>query len=344
MAGSKIAVALSGGLDSAVCAALLQKQGYEVIGVTMALYSAGCRSVIEDAGKVASHLCIPHHTVDFSPAFEERVINPFCHGYASGKTPNPCVSCNRDLKFGLLLDYIKKIGADYLATGHYARIKNTETGYALCKALDPVKDQTYFLYTLKPSVLASLLFPVGQLQKSEVVKIAADFGLPVSPDRESHDICFIAGYNYRTFLKERLQTSPGKIYDVKGREVGEHSGISNYTVGQRHGINLGQSERLYVISIDSQTNSLVVGPESYLFTSTLTAGDLAWISGYAPDENLQVKAKIRYQAPETPAKLVPGDDCMQVLFDTPVRAAAPGQSIVFYSGDRVLGGGIIRSR
>ncbi|MDD5122818.1 MAG: hypothetical protein PHX97_05490, partial [Dehalococcoidales bacterium] len=154
---------------------------------------------------------------------------------------------------------------------------------------------------------------------------------------------FMAGNNYRTFLKKRISTSTGKIYDIKGREVGEHSGISNYTIGQRQGINLGQSERLYVISIDPQTNSLVVGPESCLFTNTLNAGDLTWISGFPPDDNLQLKAKIRYQAPESTVKLLPGVGCIQVIFDTPVKAPAPGQSIVFFNGDRVLGGGIIRS-
>jgi len=343
VACSKVAVALSGGLDSAVSAALLQKQGYEIFGVTMDLCKAGCISVVEDACKVASLLRIPHHVVDFSDDFEERVVTPLCHGYASGETPNPCVSCNRDLKFGLLLNHIKKLGADYLATGHYARIINVETGHALCKAIDPIKDQTYFLYTLKSSVLASLLFPVGRFLKCEVAKMAEDFGLPVSPDRESHDICFMAGNNYRTFLKKRISTSTGKIYDIKGREVGEHSGISNYTIGQRQGINLGQSERLYVISIDPQTNSLVVGPESCLFTNTLNAGDLTWISGFPPDDNLQLKAKIRYQAPESTVKLLPGVGCIQVIFDTPVKAPAPGQSIVFFNGDRVLGGGIIRS-
>ncbi|MDD2471686.1 MAG: tRNA 2-thiouridine(34) synthase MnmA [Dehalococcoidales bacterium] len=343
MAGEKVAVALSGGMDSAVCAALLLKKGYQVLGVTMHLTRSAATSPVDRAHSIAARLGIPHYVVDFSSEFEDKVIDPFCLQYSSGETPNPCVACNRDLKFGLLLDHIKKLGARFLATGHYARIYGNGSEYHLCKAYDTFKDQTYFLYTLKPDILPSVLFPIGGLLKQEVAKLADDYSLPVSVDDESHDICFMGGANYRSALGSRISTPPGKVYDISGKEAGTHSGISNYTIGQRHGLNLGQPERLYVIRIDRDTNSIIVGPESCLEKKSLIAGSINWISGSFPGDRLNITAKIRYGSTETPVSLSPCGDNLEVLFSSPVKAVSPGQSIVFYSGDDVLGGGIIHS-
>ncbi|MDD4635845.1 MAG: tRNA 2-thiouridine(34) synthase MnmA [Dehalococcoidales bacterium] len=343
MSGRKVAVAISGGLDSAVCAALLIKQGYQVVGVTMHLTNSSAKSVIDNARSVASTLNIPHHVIDFSAAFEEKVVTPFCQHYTSGKTPNPCVACNYYLKFGLLLDYVKQIGVDFLATGHYARIVKHDSGLSLCKAIDTFKDQTYFLYTLKSGILPSLLFPIGNLYKREVAILAKELSLPVPVNEGSQDICFMSGANYRTFLSSRLSTLPGKVYDISGQELGVHSGISNYTIGQRQGLNFGQAEKLYVVEIDQAANSIIIGPESYLRKTRLFADSINWISGSFPHNKLDITAKIRYGSTETPVNLVPSADILEVEFASPVKAVTPGQSIVFYYGDELLGGGIIRA-
>lgn len=343
MYGKKVAVALSGGLDSAACAAILLEQGCQVIGVTMHLTGTATKSVIDKAHAITARLRISHHVVDLSDAFENLVLNPFCQQYASGLTPNPCVLCNRSLKFGLLLDHVKKLGADYLATGHYARIKTDNGRILLCKARDNSKDQTYFLYTLKSGDLESLLFPVGGMLKKEAAGICEDHGLPVFAEEESNDICFLGGADYRSVLDNRLSTPPGKAYDISGKEIGIHSGISNYTIGQRQGLNFGQSEKLYVLSVDAGTNSIVVGNEKNLFKEKLVADSLNWISGTFPSDYQNITAKIRYGADEVPVTLVPEENRLEVHFSTPVKAVTPGQSIVFYSGDEMLGGGIIRS-
>jgi tRNA-specific 2-thiouridylase len=342
MSGRKVAVALSGGIDSAVSAALLLKQGYDVFGVTMHLNESATSSPIDTSRNIARKLGIPHHVLDFSALFEKKVITPFCQQYAEGKTPNPCVICNHELKFGSLLDSVKQLGAEYLATGHYARIETKGQTNVLCKAFDKAKDQTYFLYTLKHDILSSLLFPIGDLLKKDVVRLASELSIPVSSDGESHDICFMAGSNYRELLNTCLKTTPGKVYDVSGNEIGSHTGISNYTIGQRQGLNFGQQEKLYVTDIDIYNNSITVGPASYLDKFMLVAGDIKWISGRFPQGIKDITAKIRYGAKEIPVTLKTDGNLLSVTFSSPVKAVAPGQSVVFYSGDEVLGGGIIR--
>ena len=343
MGKTKVAIALSGGLDSAVSAALLLEKGYEVIGVTMRLADHSSQAAAPKARVIAKHLGIPLHVLDFSFIFEKEVVAPFCEQYVSGATPNPCVLCNRKIKFGVLLDEIRKMGVDFLASGHYARITKDSSCFTLCKAFDPIKDQTYFLYTLKADILPRLLFPIGNMFKKDVVELAKKLRLPVSTNEESHDICFMSGVNYRNFIRSRIVKSPGKVYDFTGRHIGFHRGISDYTIGQRQGLNFGQQEKYYVTAINKTDNTITIGPKSQLEKSRLIATGINWISGFPPRSCQNLTAKIRYGAPEIPVMLSKAEDNLEVIFATPVYAVTPGQSVVFYSGDELLGGGIIHS-
>lgn len=349
MRQKRVAVAMSGGVDSSLAAALLKEAGYEVIGITMQIWPSekqafgGCCGLeaIEDAKKVSYKLGIPHYVMNLRDIFAQRVITDFCQEYSLGRTPNPCIRCNQYIKFDVLLQRIKELEADFLATGHYARIDHSSDGYRLLKAIDLSKDQSYFLYTLGQDELKHLLFPLGNLYKVEVRKQAAKLGLPTANRRDSQDVCFITDKDYRSFVAQHIPPQPGDIIDTGGKVIGKHNGLARYTVGQKQGLGLTSNKRLYVLKLDTTGNRLVVGTEGQLLSNTLSAGKLSWVSGKAPREPIRVTAKIRYKSPEAAAELNLNGETAEVKFHQPQRAIAPGQAVVFYQGEEVLGGGII---
>ncbi len=354
MPRKRVAVAMSGGVDSSLAAALLKGDGDEVIGVTMQIWAVkapeedrpgACCGVeaIEAAKRVAYKLEIPHYVLNLRDIFAQKVIDYFCQEYSLGRTPNPCIRCNQYIKFDVLLQKAKELGADFLATGHYARIEHSPNGYRLLKAVDTSKDQSYFLYTLGQRDMQYLLMPLGSLHKAEVRKQAAKLGLPTANRRDSQDVCFIPDNDYRSFIARHITLQPGDIVDTADKVLGKHHGLAQYTVGQRQGLGLTSNKRLYVLKLDATGNRLVVGSEEQLFSNTLTASRLSWVSGQAPAEPIAVTAKVRYKSPEAVADLTVNDGIAKVQFHQPQRAIAPGQAVVFYQGDVVLGGGIIES-
>ncbi|WP_223924026.1 tRNA 2-thiouridine(34) synthase MnmA [Geobacter sp. AOG2] len=346
--GPVIAVAMSGGVDSSVTAALLKSQGHEVIGITMQLFaprSAGSGSAAHDAATVAKHLGIPHHVIDLVANFHELIIKDFIDEYRCGCTPNPCVRCNRYVKFGLLLDQARELGADMLATGHYVR--KTVDGAGVChlrQARCIGKDQSYFLCMLSQEQLARVIFPLGEMEnKEEVRRLARGFHLPVAEKGDSQEVCFIPNDDYVLFLEGGgvLKGIPGDIIHVDGRVIGHHRGTHRYTIGQRKGLGIAWSKPLYVTAIDSEHNLVVVGEEQYLAVDGLLAAEIGWI--VPPDaEEFEATCKIRYrhQPVQCHVKLLPEGGCA-VRFDEPQKAVTPGQSVVFYRDDEVLGGGKI---
>lgn len=353
---TSVLVAMSGGVDSSLAAALLVEQGYRVTGVTLHLWAgeedfcpvpASCCSLeaVEGARRVCGQLGIPHYVFDFREQFQRLVVEEFIREYGRGRTPNPCLACNRWIKFRLLLEQARRLGFSYLATGHYARIRRSEEGYHLYRGRDRRKDQSYVLYMLGQDELSHLLFPLGELTKAEVRREAVRRGLATAGRPESQEICFIPDGDYRRFLSARLPARPGPILDLSGRVLGTHRGLAYYTIGQRKGLGLsGQPYPLFVIALRPEENALVVGPEEALLSPALEAGDVSFVSGRWPEEPLRVEAKVRYRTPEAPARLFPLEgDRVRVEFDTPQRAITPGQAVVFYQGEEVLGGGIIHS-
>jgi len=350
MPSMRVAVAMSGGVDSSVAAALLVAAGYEVIGVTMQIWPSdepdfgGCCGLeaVEDAKKVAYQLGFPHYVMNLRDVFARMVIDDFCREYSLGRTPNPCIRCNQYIKFDTLLERIKELDARFIATGHYAGIEPSSAGYRLLKAVDRTKDQSYFLYTLGQKELSHLLLPLGKLQKAEVRALAAKLNLPVSVKRDSQDVCFIPDGDYRLFIAGRVSLRPGDIVDTEGKVLGRHKGLAQYTVGQRQGLGLASNTRLYVTRLDSTGNRLVVGTTGQLLSDSLIAGSLNWVSGKMPDGSIGITAKIRYRSPEVSASLHFNNGVVEVRFHQPQWAITPGQSVVFYQGDAVLGGGIIQ--
>lgn len=344
----KIAVAMSGGVDSSVTAALLKQQGHEVIGVTMRLFeprATGCGTAAHDAAVVAAHLGIPHHVVDFSPDFRDLIINDFIAEYRCGQTPNPCVRCNRYIKFGLLLDTTRTLGAELLATGHYVRKTVDYDGLChLRMARNIRKDQSYFLFTLTQERLAQLLFPLGEVEsKDEVRRLAREFGLPVAEKSDSQEVCFIPNDDYVAFLEANsaLAESTGDIIHVNGTVLGRHRGTHRYTIGQRKGLGIAWSEPLFVVAIDTERNAVVVGEEPDVYAHGLLAEDTSWIIPPATEE-FAMTCKIRYRHQPVACSVTPGESgACRVRFDAPQKAVTPGQSVVFYRGDEVLGGGRI---
>ena len=349
----KVLVAMSGGVDSSVAAYLLCEEDYEVVGVTMCLgiKEAGSvkplccgRQAIEDAKKVCHKLNISHYVMDFAGDLEEKVINPFIREYARGRTPNPCVECNKHIKFGSLLKKALGLGFDYLATGHYAKLQSENGRFFLKRPEDRNKDQSYFLYSIKYNRLKYILFPLDILTKEEVRKIAKRINLPVADKPQSQDICFIPNGDCRGFLKERIKKmNPGPIIDLNGKILGRHKGIYFYTVGQRGGLGISSKRPLYVISLDVGKNQLIVGERKHLGAKELTAGNLNFL---VKDFPKNVFAKIRYAHPEAKCKIINyhlrgNNGKIKVVFQQEQEAITTGQSIVFYDNDIVLGGGII---
>lgn len=345
--GRKVLVAMSGGVDSSVAAMLLKKEGYDVSGVTMCMGiavendSARCcgAEAIDDAKNVCDRLEILHYVFDYAAQLEDDVVTKFISEYENGRTPNPCVECNRHLKFDNLLNKARGLGFDFLATGHYAVIERNGEQYFLKRPKDKKKDQTYFLYPIPRGKLGSLLFPLAFLTKDEVRDLAKKNSLPVAEKPESQDICFVTQKNYQQFLLERGRAfQPGPIVDKRGRILGQHRGIIFYTIGQRGGLGISYTTPLYVVSIDPGKNRIVVGEKKDLLARGLIAGDINMLVKSWPR---QVYAKIRYRKKEALCEVTAANDRLRVIFSEEQEAITPGQSVVFYAHDRVLGGGEI---
>src|SRR6185369_14855786 len=352
---NRVVIAMSGGVDSSVSAALLKEQGYDVTGVSLQLYDPvpkepGCRlktccslDDVMDAGRVAKKLGIPFEVIDMRAEFRELVIKYFIAEYAAGRTPNPCIRCNDLIKFDLLLKKAKEMGADLLATGHYARISEDGNGRKwLLTGLDPAKDQSYFLFTLTQEQLQQVIFPVGMLEKSCVRKLASDFSLPVAQKHESQEICFIPDNDYVKFLETHgVAQKPGDIVTSDGTVLGRHSGLHRYTVGQRKGLGIAWKHPLHVQTIDIEKNQVVVGASDELAMSSLTAVRATWSTAPSAPE-FRAACRIRYRHKPAPCKVVVlADNSFEVHFDLPQSSVTPGQAAVLYDGERVLGGGWI---
>lgn len=349
----KALIGMSGGVDSSVAAYLTQQEGFSCIGATMRLYTGqdqegSCCSLddVEDARTVAYRLGMPFYVFNFSEDFREKVMADFVRCYESGLTPNPCIQCNRHLKFDRFLRRAQELGCDCIVTGHYARIaENPQTGrFELRKAIDEAKDQTYFLYTLTQEQLCCTRFPLGKLTKAEARAIAESKGFINAKKRDSQDICFIPNGDYAAFLSSYTgKTYPqGDYLDQSGKVVGRHKGAVAYTLGQRKGLNLAMGEPVYVCGKDMANNTVTVGPNEALMRTTLLAEDCNWIAIPSPTAPIRTKAKARSRMTEQPATVYPEENgIVRVVFDEPQRALTPGQAVVFYDGDTVLGGGTI---
>ena len=355
----RIVVAMSGGVDSSVAAALLAEQGHDVIGVSMQLYDnsqmtdSGLRAFgtcctiddLYDARRVAAAIGIPHYIVNFERKFEEHVVSDFLREYASGRTPIPCVHCNGDLKFASLVERAESFGAPMVATGHYAQVDFDEqtARYRLKRGTDARKDQSYFLFTLTQAQLSHAMFPVGGLDKPAVREVARELGLVVAEKPDSHEICFVPDGDHAAFLaRQGAAHGEGTIRDAEGQVLGSHGGIHRYTVGQRKGLGLSSPIPLYVVDIDASSNSLTVGPREALERRELSASGVNWIAGTPPADGLRVTAQIRHRHKEAPATIHPaGSDRVRLVFETPQAAVAPGQALVMYQGAEVIGGGWI---
>jgi len=351
---------MSGGVDSSVAAALLKEEGYQVIGATVQIWPSqklageadrfsGCCSLdaVSEAERVAYRLGIPHYVMNFNDLFEQKIIDDFCWQYSRGRTPNPCIRCNEHIKFGALLSRAKVLEADFLVTGHYTRIERDKVSgrYLLRKGLDPGKDQSYVLYRLSQDQLRHALMPLGCFTKEGVRKMALELGLPVVNKSESQEICFIPDGDYTVFLREYMPQAvvPGPILDREGNILGEHRGILFYTIGQRKGLGISATEPLYVVAIDRGRNAVTVGSRGEVYGDELVAADLNWIAIESLKQPLEIKARIRYRHREADAVLspLPNGERVQVKFKKPQMAITPGQAVVFYHEDTVVGGGTI---
>ena len=353
----RIVVAMSGGVDSSVAAALLALEGHEVIGLSMQLYdqSGGrdgqrfgtCCTLddLHDARRVAARVGFPHYIVNFEEKFAETVVSDFVREYAAGRTPIPCVHCNGDLKFAMLVERAAGFDATYVATGHYARVERDEpTGrYRLLRGVDAGKDQSYFLFTLTQAQLGHALFPIGGLDKARVRERAREIGLDVAEKPDSHEICFVPDGDHAAFLADHgAALGEGAILDTTGRQLGRHDGVHRFTVGQRKGLGLSSAIPLYVVGLDAATNAVTVGPRAALERMALTASGVNWIAGSAPASGTRGTAQIRHRHKPAVATVYPiDDDRVSVEFDEPQAAVAPGQALVMYDGEEVVGGGWI---
>lgn len=355
MTKQKVVVAMSGGVDSSVAAALLKEQGYDVTGMMLRLWSEPGKEdsnrcctpdSMAQARRVAGILDIPFYVIDAKDVFRETVVEYFLSGYAHGETPNPCLVCNQKIRWTFLLNHALALGAEFMATGHYARIKKDERGKSqLMKAVDSSKDQSYVLHVLKQEQLKHALFPVGDYSKPEIRAIAEKFGLPTASRKDSQDLCFLAGEDYRNFLQRHAAEifTPGEIVTPDGKTIGRHRGLANYTIGQRKGLNVPSAVPLYVMNKNAANNTLIVATQEQLGINELTAGDVNWVNGDIPTESFYADIKIRYTAKEVKGWVtVKNDNQVSIKFDAPVRDATAGQAAVFYQEDVLIGGGIIR--
>ena len=355
MAGERVVVAMSGGVDSSVAAALLKQQGYEVIGLMLRLWSEPGREdsnrcctpdSMAQARRVASILDIPFYVIDAKDVFRKTVVQSFLDGYASGETPNPCLVCNRHIRWEFLLDHALTFGAEFMATGHYVRRREASDGRVeLWRAVDRTKDQSYVLHVLNQEQLKRALFPVGEYDKASIRRFAEDIRLPTASRADSQDLCFLAGDDYRNFLQRNAPESlvPGQIYSKDGRLLGKHSGLANYTIGQRKGLGFASPVPYYVVEKRTMDNTLVVGGREELAFEEIIASEVNWISGQSPVEAFHGQIKVRYTAKEVEGTITPLDEVrVRVRFDAVVRDATPGQATVFYVDEVMIGGGIIR--
>lgn len=356
---TKVVVAMSGGVDSSVAAALLKEQGYDVIGMMLRLWSEPGKEdsnrcctpdSMAQARRVAAKLDIPFYVIDAKEIFHNTVVQYFLDGYARGETPNPCLICNRQIRWTFLLDHALALGADFMATGHYVRIRKAGGGaqsahdYQLLRAVDRSKDQSYVLHVLNQEKLARALFPVGDYPKREIRQIAEKHDLPTATRKDSQDLCFLAGEDYRNFLQRNASEvlKPGAITTRDGRSIGGHRGLANYTIGQRKGLGVASPVPLYVLGKNARTNTLIVGTQEELGSRELTARDVNWLSGEASEGPFRAEVKIRYTAKEAEALVTPvNGNQVQVRFDAPQRDITAGQAAVFYQDDLMIGGGII---
>lgn len=358
MTKKKVMIGMSGGVDSSVAAAVLLQEGYEVYGVTMQIWpdmdeeekkvEGGCCSLsaVDDARRVANKLGIPYYVMNFKEVFEDKVINYFMDEYQCGRTPNPCIACNRFVKFEALLNKAVSMGMDYVATGHYARVEfDSDSGrYLLKKSVTDKKDQTYALYNLTQEQLKHVLMPIGSYTKEEIRQMAKDLELSVATKPDSQEICFIADDDYVRFLEENRPgtVKPGNFTDAQGNILGQHKGIVHYTIGQRKGLGITFGKPMYVAGIDVLGNNVILGEEDSVFSKELTASDVNFIAFGKLDKPMEVTAKVRYSAKEAEAVVTPLEaGRVKVEFIRPQRAITPGQSVVFYKGDTVVGGGVI---
>ncbi len=347
----KIAVAMSGGVDSSLTAALLIQRGFEVFGVTMWLETdefnsrSYCSSAeIRDAKIVAAQLGIKHYVADFREIFRAEIENYFVEEYLKGRTPNPCVLCNKKIKFGKLFDFAQKLGADFLATGHYARIIFEDGRFKLKKGVNLKKDQSYVLYNLTPEKLSKIILPLGEFSKVETRALAEKLNLISAHKKDSQEICFVPNDDYKTFIAARAEDADalqaGEIVDTAGKILGHHNGVANYTIGQRKGLGIAAENPLYVVKLDVAKRRVIVGANAETFSKSLTAENVHWI--YAPTFPARLQCKIRYGFKVANCTVESFGEVLKVNFDEPQRAVTAGQSVVFYDGEEVLGGGVIR--
>ncbi len=339
-----VLVGMSGGVDSSAAVLLLQSQGYEVVGITFKMFDSNCNSAIQDAINLAKKLNIRHEVVDLTEKFNEEVIQYFLKEYENGRTPNPCVVCNRKVKFEELIRYADENSIDFVATGHYARIQKIDERYILLKAKYPEKDQSYFLYRLTQEQLRRVIFPLGEMNKDEVRDVVKGINLQISQKEDSQEVCFVCENNYQSFVKNNSEKEfeQGDIVDAQGNILGKHSGLYQYTIGQRKGLGIASNTPLFVLDIDSEKNTIVVGDEEQLYTDKFEVEDVNLIGIDELKESIEVTVKIRSTAKEADA-VINKDDNNRVVVNLKQkqRAVTTGQSAVFYQGDTVIGGGVI---